>query len=116
MIGLSGFFFKAVMEKMGFHAKWVTMIMRCVSSVSYSVDINGRMGDVFHPSRRLCQGDPISPFLFLLCAEGLSSLIRLGVQEGSIKGVKASRGGPQISNLLFTNDCILFRESTLTGA
>lgn len=54
-------------------------------------------------------------FFFLICNEGLSSLIRLETKEGSIKGVKASRRGPAISHLLFAYDCILFGEATKRG-
>ncbi|KAA3472916.1 reverse transcriptase [Gossypium australe] len=59
--------------------------------------------------RGLASGRSISPFLFLMCGEGLSSLMRLAMNEGSLKGVKASRSGPKISHLLFADDCILFR-------
>ncbi|KAA3452465.1 reverse transcriptase [Gossypium australe] len=105
-------FVKKVMEKMGFDKGWVHMVLKCVSSVSYSVIINGLASESFCPHRGLRQGDPLSPFLFLFCGEGLSSLMRLEKAENIIKGVKASRNGPTISYLLFTDDCILFVEAT----
>lgn len=80
--------------------------MHRVSSISYSVSINGKLGRLFKPSRGLRQRDPLSPFLFLICSEGLSSLLRMTTREGSIKGVRASRNEPQISHLLFANDCV----------
>ncbi|KAA3469710.1 reverse transcriptase [Gossypium australe] len=86
--------------------------MKCISTVSYAVNINGNRGRVFQPTRGLRQGDPLSPYLFLICSEGLSSLIRLAIREGVLKGLKASRRGPLISNLLFADDCILFGEAT----
>lgn len=58
----------------------------------------------------------MSPFLFLKCGEGLSSLMRLATRNRLLKGVKASRSGPQISHLLFADDCILFSEATSRGA
>lgn len=55
---------------------------------SYSVVINGRIGVRFKPNRGLRQGDPLSPFLFLLCDEGLSSLMRLAMRDGKVRGAK----------------------------
>ena len=75
-----------MMEKFGFSNKWVSLIMECVSSVSYSLVVNGTKCGNFKPSRGLRQGDPLSPYLFLLCVEGLSCLIEDGKEEGKIKG------------------------------
>ncbi|KAA3462680.1 reverse transcriptase [Gossypium australe] len=109
-------FIEEVMTKMGFAREWVELIRRCVSTVSYAVNINGRRGSLFFPTRGLRQGDPLSPFLFLICSEGLSSLIRAARREGLIRGAKASRSGPEISHLLFADDCILFGEASSRGA
>lgn len=109
-------FLKEVMIRMGFAKEWVSLIMRCISTVSYVVTTNGRNGRIFKPTKGLRQGDPLSPFLFLICSEGLSTLIRIGTREGLIKGVRASRRGPTISHLLFADDCILFVEATENSA
>ncbi|KAA3483545.1 reverse transcriptase [Gossypium australe] len=101
---------------MGFTCEWVELLKRCVSTVSYAVNINGMRGNLFQPSRGLRQGDPLSPFLFLICSEGLSSLMRIAKRRGLLKGAKASRRGPAISHLLFADDCILFGEASTTGA
>lgn len=100
------------MKKMGFDPGWVDLLMKCVSMVSYSIVLNGNIGETFLLSRGLRQGDPLSPFLFLFCGEGLSSLMRLAKARNILKGVKASRSGPAISHLLFADDCILFAETT----
>ncbi|KAA3468114.1 reverse transcriptase [Gossypium australe] len=105
-----------IIRKMGFDPNWINSIMKCISTVSYSVILNGQVGDIFHPSIGLRQGDPLIPFLFLICGEGLSSLMRKATEEGHLKGVKVSRRGPQISHLLFADDCILFGEANERGA
>ncbi|KAA3476902.1 reverse transcriptase [Gossypium australe] len=89
--------------------------MKCISSVSYAVNINSSRGRIFQPTRGLRQGDPLSPFLFLICSEGLSSLMRSAKQKGLVKGAKASRRGPEISHLLLADDCMMFGEETEQG-
>lgn len=104
------------MIQMGFANRWVDTIMQCVTTVSYSMVMNGHRGEKFQPTRGLCQGDPLSPFLFLLCGKGLSSLLRLAEWDGLLRGVKVSKNGPPILHLLFTDDCILFKEAIRRGA
>lgn len=74
-------YLEGVLQKLGFAPTWIKSVMRCVTSVKYSVKINGELSDPFIPARGLRQGDPIIPHLFLLCAEGLSSLLRGGAKR-----------------------------------
>ena len=87
------------MEKLDIHWRMVEVVMRCVCTVTYSVRINGQPKGHIIPSRGLRQGDPLSPYLFLLCVEGLSGLLKQQVERGSIKGVVVCRGAPCISHL-----------------
>ena len=101
-------FIKEVMEKMGFAKKWVDLIMLCISSVSYSVIINGEACGNVIPSRGTRQGDPLSPYLFLLCAEGFSVLIHKAAHDNQISGISIGRGCPKITHLFFASDSLFF--------
>jgi len=105
-----------IMLKLGFHDTFVALIMRCVTSVSFSVKVNGHLSSVFRPSRGIRQGDPISPYLFLLCAEGLSCLLKLVGPMHLSRGVRVGIHAPWVSHLLFADDCIVFSEASQRGA
>ncbi|XP_074290760.1 uncharacterized protein LOC141617461 [Silene latifolia] len=70
--------------------------MACVSTVSFSVLVNGNPSREFRPSRGLRQGDSLSPCLFILSAEVLSNLMRNAVQAGSLHRVRVSTGAPLV--------------------
>ena len=101
-------YLEAIMRKMEFHERWIDLIMMCVSTASYSVLINWEEKGNIIPSRGLRHGDPISLYLFLLCVEGLSTMIRKEEMEGGIRGVVVSRGALKVSHLFFANDSIVF--------
>lgn len=105
-------FSRGVLLKMGFDHQWVSWIAMCVETVSYTVLMNNEpMGPII-PRRDLRQGDPLSLYLFILCAEGLTALLKRAEARGDIHGIKVSRGAPTISHLLFADDCFLFFRAT----
>jgi hypothetical protein len=106
-------FLESMLRKLGFADRWINLLMMCVRTVTYSILINGRPYGRIVPSRGLRQGDPLSPHLFILCAETLSSLIRNSERVGGITGVPISRGGTWIHHLFFADDSLLFWKANL---
>lgn len=105
-------FIEKMLLKIGFSQQWVKKIMRCVTSVRYSFQINGRVLGAVVPSRGLRQGDPLSPYLFLICAEGFSALLRQAEGRKDIIGLKIARNAPSISHLFFADDSLLFLKAS----
>jgi hypothetical protein len=92
MIGWSGVFLELMMRKIGFNERWVNLTMTCVRTVSYSVVVHGQPYGKIIPTRGLRQGDPLSPYFFILCAEGLSFLLQKAERERRITGLPVTRG------------------------
>ncbi|GAU48556.1 hypothetical protein TSUD_405720 [Trifolium subterraneum] len=106
-------FLRGVLTSMGFGDIWIRWIMMCVSSVNYSVLMNyDKVGPII-PGRGLRQGDPLSLYLFILVAEGLTSLIHQAVGRGDVHGARICRGAPEVSHLLFADDCFLFCRASI---
>lgn len=80
----------------------------CTTMASYSVLINGEPHGEITPTKGLGQGNPLSPCLFLVCTEGLHSLISKAANNGDIKGVSICRNGPKITHILFADDTLIF--------
>ncbi|XP_062014108.1 uncharacterized protein LOC133730558 [Rosa rugosa] len=106
-------YLQAILTKLGFASNWINMVMRCVTSVSYAILVNGEATAKIHPTRGIKQGDPLSPYLFILCAEGLSALISQAVQFGPIQGLKMGPQAPVLHHLFFADDSLLFGAATL---
>ena len=105
-------FLSQVMTRLGFHTKWINWIMQCVTTVSYSYLINDSVYGAVSPHRGIRQGDPISPYLFILCGEVLSGLCRKAELEGKMRGVHVARGSPRVNHLLFADDTMIFCNSS----
>lgn len=108
-------YLRGIMLKLGFHEGFVSLVMRCVTSVSFSIKVNGVLSSGFRPTRGIRQGDPISPYLFLLCEEGLSSLLKSIGPVHLSRGIRVGFHAPWISHLLFADDCIVFSKASQRG-
>ena len=107
-------FLEDVLSFLDFPALFVQWIMQCVSTTSYSISINGSLHGFFKGKQGLRQGDPISPFLFVLCLEYLSRIF------GKLKSIPDFNFHPKcaalnIYHLAFADDLILFTRGDVTS-
>ena len=105
-------FLPKIMEKRGFLTRGIERVMNCVTAPTFSILANGKPHGMIHPSRGIRQEDPLSPYLFLLYAEGFTALLAKAELEGRIRGVSICRGAPKVTNLLFADDSLLFCQAT----
>ena len=101
-------FLKAILLSMNFSDKWIDWIMECVTFVQYSLLINGSPTKTFFSSRCLRQGDPISHYLFLFCANILSIALFKDENKKKIKGITVGKNGIPFTHLLFADDSLFF--------
>lgn len=107
-------FLETLLERMGFARTWVAWIMSCVSTVSYSVLINGSSHGFLRPERGIRQGDPLSPFLFILCAEALVHSLNQSEADKRLTGIRIATNAPAVHHLLFADDSLLLCRATKT--
>ncbi|VVA39352.1 PREDICTED: reverse mRNAase [Prunus dulcis] len=105
-------FLLAMMQKLGFANRWCDWVMGFVTTVSYSIMVNGTPTGFIQPQQGLRQGDPLSPYLFLICTEGMTALIQHFAWSGLLHGIKVSSSSLPLSHLLFADDSILFCKAT----
>ena len=106
-------FLEKILIKMGFPCTWVALIMERITTVSYSILVNGEPKGMIVPSRGLRQGDHLSPYLFLFCDEGLNAFLRGAAVNGEIQGFSLCQNGSKLTQLFFADDCLIFCRSTL---
>lgn len=104
------------LEAFGFNKTWLNLIFECISSPKIYVIVNGSLEGYFDISRGLRQGDPISPFLFIIMAEALGRTIQIAQDLGKISGVKITSNLPSVTHQQFADNTLLFGESSLQEA
>ncbi|GKV43294.1 hypothetical protein SLEP1_g50605 [Rubroshorea leprosula] len=105
-------FINYMMLRMGFCETWRSWIQECLRSSSVSVIVNGSPTRQFMVTKGIRQGDPLSPFLFLIVAERLNGMVTAAVEKKLYKGVMVGSGEVMVSHLQFVDDTIFFREAT----
>ncbi|PSS08274.1 Endonuclease [Actinidia chinensis var. chinensis] len=103
-------FLMDMFKMMGCGKKWCSWIQDCKSTVSISILINGSTTSDFKTKRGIRQGDPLSPFLFNIVAEGLNVLFQRAKDAELIKGVSFGRAEVNVSHLQFADDTVIFCE------
>lgn len=93
---------------MGFNFQWIDLLMECITLVTYSFKVNGHVVGKVTQSRGLRQGDPLSPYLFVICSQGLSTILNHYANQGLIHGIRIARGCPSITQLFFADDSLIF--------
>ncbi|KAG7534112.1 Reverse transcriptase domain [Arabidopsis thaliana x Arabidopsis arenosa] len=106
-------FLETTMRLFGFCDTWIGWVMAAVKSVRFSVLINGTPFGHIKPTRGIRQGDPLSPYLFILCGDILSHLIKSKASDGEIRGVRVGNGAPPITHLQFADDCLFFCQANV---
>lgn len=96
------------MRAFGFSEIWIGWIMATLRMVNYSVLINGNPQGHIIPQRGLRKGDPLSPYLYIICVDVMSPLLDVKAREGKINGIKIGNGIFRITHLLFTDDSLVF--------
>eukprot|EP00253_Pinus_taeda_P031160 PITA_31160 len=102
-----------VLESFGFCRRWIDWIHSLISSPSFSILVNGIPSKTFSATRGLRQGDPLSPFLFILAAEGLGRFIKKEREADKIKGLKLWGNNLCLTHQQFVDDIMLFGEPTV---
>ncbi|XP_058749287.1 uncharacterized protein LOC131622279 [Vicia villosa] len=105
-------FIIGTLQSMGFPETLTSLIHRCISSVTYQILINGQPSRILTPERGLRQGDPLSPYLFILCSDVFSGMLKQANRNKSLHGIKVARGAPIITHLFFADDSLLFTRAS----
>lgn len=107
-------FLAIILKQSGLSMEFIQLILYCLKSSALQVLWVANPLDEIKPTRGLRQGDPLAPYLFVLCMEALSHLIRQQINQGNWKEIKVTRKGPNISHVMFADDLILFGEANET--
>ncbi|XP_058071129.1 uncharacterized protein LOC131220184 [Magnolia sinica] len=106
-------FLKQVLMRFSFSSKWIGIAENCWASSWVSMLVNREASGFFKPSRGLRQGDPLSPSIFIICADVLSRGLNRHVDQGHCLPYKLKRSCPRVTHLLYADDTLLFLNGSI---
>lgn len=101
---------------MGFGEKWCKWVDTCLMTAKVSVLVNGSPTQEFNMERGVKQGDLLSPFLFLIVADGFNVMIKEAIRIGVFKGINVGQEEVELSHLQYADDTIIFGEWSMSNA
>lgn len=99
-------FLNSMMQQMNFGIKWRTWMKGCLESARASVLVNGCPTTEFQLEKGVRQGDPLSPFLFILAMEGLNIALKEAVEKGVFQGITIPNSDIKVSHLVYADDAL----------
>jgi hypothetical protein len=105
-------FLEEVMQKKGFSEQWIEWVLKAVRGGRIAVNLNGELGKYFRSYKGLRQGDPLSPHLFNLVADGLAAILKRAAERGVLEGVTPNLVERGLTHLQYADDIVLFIQNT----
>lgn len=109
-------FLLEMLENLNFPTKWVLWMKECISTANVNVLVNGSPSGEFELQRGLRQDDPLSPFLFLVAAEGLNLLVKRAVTRKILEATHIGRDNVQVSHVQYADDTMFIVEGEKMNA
>ena len=104
---------ETVLKAFGFYDRWVKWVLSMISTPNFSILLNGAPTSMFNATRGLRQGDPLSPFLFIIAAEGLGRYFKKELRERKIQGLRLWGNQTTVTHQKFVDDIMIYCRATL---
>ncbi|KAF3796532.1 reverse transcriptase-like protein [Nymphaea thermarum] len=108
-------FLQNSMHVLGFHPRWIELVMKCVSTVSYEMVVNGCLGDRFTAYKGLRQGDPMSPYLFILVMEIFNRKIQVEVRNKNIHIPRVRKISQEVGAVMYADDVLMVSKASISS-
>lgn len=102
------------MKHRNFPSEYISWIKQCISTPVYSLRFNGHLERFIHGAKRVRQGDPLSPYVFIICMEVLSILLNIAAAEGQISNHPRCKKN-EINSSMLGDDLVVFSSASSTA-